>query len=146
GVALRRTLRAELALGATALAVTGALASYAPSVAESSGPYSTTVNAGPARIEVTVDPAKVGPNQLHLYLFDRRTGAPFEQTKELRVTAALPDKQIAPIALSPHVAGPGHDVVDGASFGVSGKWTVTVTVRVSDFDEYAQRFTVPITT
>ena len=96
---LRRTLRAELALGLVALAATGALSSYAPSVAESSGPYATSVNVGPARVEVTVDPAKVGPNQLHLYLFDAKTGAPFEQTEELTVSAEMPEKQIAKIAL-----------------------------------------------
>jgi copper transport protein len=143
-VALRRTLRLELALGMAAIAATGALSSYAPSVAESSGPYATTATAGPVRIEVTVDPAKVGPNQLHLYLFDRKTGAAFEQAKELRVTAALPAKQIAPVSFNPHVAGPGHYVVDGASLSVAGKWTVSVTVRVSDFDEYATQFSVPI--
>jgi copper transport protein len=93
---------------------------------------------------VTVDPARVGTNQLHLYLFDRRSGAPFERTKELRVTAALPSKRIAPIAFTPHVAGPGHFVVDGASLGVAGTWTFTVTDRVSDFDEYQTRFTAPI--
>jgi len=116
----------------------------APSVAESSGPYATTANLGPARLEVTVDPAKVGPNQLHLYLFDRRSGAAFEATKELRVTAALLGKGIAPITLNPHVAGPGHYVVDGASLSVAGKWTISVTDRVSDFDEYETTFTVPI--
>ena len=141
---LRRTLRFELALGLAAIAATGALSSYAPSVAESAGPYATTVNVGPARLEVTVDPAKVGPNQLHLYLFDRKTGAAFEGTKELRVTAAMPAKQIAPIALSAHVAGPGHYVVDGASLAVAGDWTIAVVDRVSDFDEYETRFTVPI--
>jgi copper transport protein len=144
GVLLRRTLRLELALGLTAIAVTGALSSYAPSVAESSGPYATTVNVGPARLEVTVDPARVGPNQLHLYLFDRRSGAAFEGTKELRVTAAMPSKRIAPLPLSSHVAGPGHYVVDGASLAVAGKWTISVTDRVSDFDEYETRFSVPI--
>jgi copper transport protein len=144
GVLLRRTLRFELALGLAALAATGALSSYAPSVAESSGPYATTVNVGPARLEVTVDPARVGPNQLHLYLFDRKTGAAFEQTKELRVTAAMPAKRIAAITLSPHIAGPGHYVVDGASLAVAGDWTITVVDRVSDFDEYQTRFTVPI--
>ncbi len=141
---LRRTLRFELALGLAALAATGALSSYAPSVAESSGPYATTTNVGPARLEVTVDPAKVGPNQLHLYLFDRKTGAAFTQTKELRVTAALPAKRIAPLTLNAHVAGPGHYVVDGASLSVAGKWTISVTDRVSDFDEYETRFSVPI--
>src|SRR6185503_3757271 len=94
GVLLRRTLRLELALGLAALAATGALSSYAPSVAESSGPYATTATVGPARLEVTVDPAQAGPNQLHLYVFDRRTGAPFKDTHELRVTAGLPRKQI----------------------------------------------------
>ena len=144
GVLLRRTLRFELALGLTAIAITGALSSYAPSVAESSGPYATTVNVGPARLEVTVDPARVGPNQLHLYLFDRKTGAAFEGTKELRATAAVPSKQIAPITLSPHIAGPGHYVVDGAALAVAGDWTISIVVRVSDFDEYETRFTVPI--
>ena len=144
GVMLRRTLRAELALGLVAIAATGALSGYAPSIAVSSGPYSTSAILGPARMEVTVDPARVGPNQLHMYLFDRRSGAPFEKTKELTVTAALPAKGIAPIALSPHIAGPGHYVVDGASLTPAGKWTFSVTDRVSDFDEYQTHFTAPI--
>jgi copper transport protein len=144
GVLLRRTLRAELVLGLVAIAATGALSGYAPSIAASSGPYSTSAILGPSRMEVTVDPARVGPNQLHMYLFDRRTGAPFEKTKELRVTAALPSKGIAPITLSPHVAGPGHYVVDGASLTPAGTWTISVTDRVSDFDEYETHFTAPI--
>jgi copper transport protein len=144
GVLLRRTLRAELGLGLVAIAVTGALSSYAPSTAESSGPYSTDVIVGPARMEVTVDPARTGPNELHLYLFDRKSGAPYTATKQLTLTAALPSKQIAKITLSPHVAGPGHYVVDGANFGVAGQWTLDATVRVSDFDQFAKRFSVPI--
>ena len=144
GVLLRRILRVELALGVLALATTGALSSYAPSTAVSSGPYATTVNVGPARMEVTVDPARVGPNQLHLYLFDRKTGAAYEGTKELTVTAELPEKNIAKLTLNSHVAGPGHYVVDGAALPVKGKWTIATTLRVSDFDEFAQRFTVPI--
>jgi copper transport protein len=144
GVLLRRTLRAELLLGLGAIAATGFLSSSAPSTAESAGPYSTTASIGPTRAEITVDPARTGPNQLHVYLFDTKTGAPFEGTEELRVTAELPAKQIAKITLDPHRAGPGHYVVDGAGFGVSGEWTVEATVRVSDFVEYAQKFPVPI--
>ena len=144
GVLLRRTLRLEFVLGLTAIAVTGALSSYAPSVAESSGPYATTTYVGPARLEVTVDPAKVGPNQLHLYLFDRKTGAAFGQTKELDVTAAMPSKNVPPLTLNSHVAGPGHYVVDGATLSVRGNWTISVTDRVSDFDQYQTHFTVPI--
>jgi copper transport protein len=142
GVILRRVLRFELLLGVLAIGVTGALSSYAPSTAVSSGPYATTVNVGPARMEVTVDPARVGPNQLHVYLFDRKTGAAYTAAKELRVTAST--KQIAKLALNAHQAGPGHYVVDGAPLPQKGDWTIETTIRVSDFDEFAQRFTVPI--
>ena len=55
----------------------------------------------------------------------------------------MPEKQIAKIALSPHVAGPGHYVVDGASFGVAGEWTIDTVIRVSDFVQYETPFTGP---
>jgi copper transport protein len=144
GVLLRRTLRAELALGVGALAATGALSGYAPSIAASSGPFAKDVIAGPIRAEVTIDPAKTGPNEAHLYLFDRRTGAPYTRTKQLTVTAALPHHGISGLPLTPRVAGPGHYVIEGATFGVAGDWKVTLTDRVSDFDEYETHFTVPI--
>ena len=75
GVLLRRTLRAELLIGVAALAVTGALAGYAPSIAEGTGPFSADADIGPARLELTVDPARVGPNEVHVYLFDRASAA-----------------------------------------------------------------------
>ena len=81
---------------------------------------------------------------MHFYLFDRKTGAPFEGTVELRVSASMPEKKIAPIELSPYDAGPGHYVVDGATMSVKGDWTISVVDRVSDFDEYEVKFTVPI--
>ena len=144
GLLLRRTLRIELVLGVAALAATGALAGYAPSVAESGGPFSTRADIGPARLEVTVDPARVGPNEMHVYLFDRRDGSQFDATKELTVTAALPDKRIAPIELEPTKAGPGHYVVSGAALGVKGTWRIELAARVSDFDEYRAQLNVPI--
>jgi copper transport protein len=144
GVNLRQALRAEFALGLGALAATGALSGYAPSIASSSGPFANDVSFGPIRAEVTIDPAKAGPNEAHLYLFDRRTGAPFTRTKQLTITAGLPRHGIAPIPLSAHVAGPGHYVIDGATFAAGGDWTVTLTDRVSAFDQYETHFTVPI--
>jgi hypothetical protein len=71
GVALRRTLRAEIALGIAALAATGALAGYSPSEVQATGPYSASANLGPARAELTVEPALAGPNEIHLYLSRR---------------------------------------------------------------------------
>jgi copper transport protein len=144
GLLLRRTLRAELALGVAALAATGALAGYAPSVTEGSGPYAAEADIGTARLELTVDPARVGPNEIHVYLFDRGSGRQFDETKELTVTAELPEKRIDKIELEATKAGPGHYVVSGAALSVKGDWMVEIASRVSDFDEFRTKLEVPI--
>jgi copper transport protein len=144
GLLLRRTLRAELLLGVAAIAVTGALAGYAPSVAEGQGPYSTSADIGPARLEMTVDPAGVGPNEMHVYLFDRQTGAQWDETLEMTVTVEMPDRGIAPIELEATKAGPGHFLISGATFGVKGDWRVEIASRVSDFDEFRTNVEVPV--
>jgi copper transport protein len=143
GRLLRRTLRAELLLGIAALAVTGALAGYAPSVAESTGPFSANADIGPARLQLTVDPARVGPNEMHVYLFARRDGRQYDETKELTVSAELPGK-IEPIELEATKAGPGHYVVSGAALGVAGEWTIVIAARVTDFDEFRTELAVPV--
>jgi copper transport protein len=144
GVLLRRTLRIELALGAAALAATGALAGYPPSVAATQGPFTATRTLGPARAQLTIDPARVGPNEMHLFLTDRRDGSQYDATKELTITAALPDKDIAPIGLEPTRAGPGHHVVSGAALSVAGDWLVQVAIRVNEFDQFRMRLDVSI--
>ena len=60
------------------------------------------------------------------------------------MTAELPERRIEPIKLEATRAGAGHDVVTGAALGVSGKWTVEVVARVSEFDEYRTRLHVPV--
>jgi copper transport protein len=144
GQLLRRTLRAELVLGIVVLAVTGALAGYAPSVAETGGPFSGNADIGPARLQLTVDPARVGPNEMHVYLFDRRDGSRYDETKELAVTAELPEKRIEPIELEAAKAGPGHYVVSGAALGVEGEWTVEIAARITEFDEFRAQVAVPV--
>jgi copper transport protein len=144
GVLLRRVLRVELVVGLLVIAVTGALASYAPSSAATAGPFSTSVVIGDARMEVTVDPASVGPNEMHVYLFDRKSGAQFERVEELTVKASLPEKRIDDLELQPTKAGPGHFTITGASFGVAGDWTVEVGARIGEFDLDTAKFELPI--
>ena len=47
------------------------------------GPFSTNTTLGPAELEMTVEPAEVGLNTVHLYLIDAKTGAQYTATKEL---------------------------------------------------------------
>jgi copper transport protein len=144
GLLLRRSLRIEVALGVAALAVTGALAGYTPATAETAGPFSASADVGPARAELTVDPARAGPNEAHLYLFARADGRQYDATRELTVTAALPDRGIAPIRLSSRKAGPGHYVISGAPLAPAGDWSLEVAARITEFDELRTTFTVPI--
>ena len=144
GVALRRALRAEVALGVAALAATGALAGYSPGTAQAGGPFSGSADLGPARAELTVEPAQAGPNELHLYLFDRADGRQWDGARTLTVRAALPAEGIDPIELATRPAGPGHYVIAGAPLAPAGKWVIDAVARVSEFDEHRARFVVPV--
>jgi copper transport protein len=136
GVLLRRALRSEVALIAVVLGVTGALTGYAPSIAAHAGPFSATRTVGPAQLQLTIDPARVGANEMHLFLVDPRTGAQFTRAKEVDVAESLPAKRIGPLNQAANAAGPGHFIVPSSLLSVPGHWRIAVTVRVSDFDEY----------
>jgi copper transport protein len=145
GVAVRRALRAEVALIVAVLGVTAALSSYPPSTVQTSGPFSQTTTVGPAQLQITVDPATVGANDIHLYLLDPSDGSQWDKAKEVRLTASEADKGIGPLSIQVSKAGPGHYTTSGpAALAVPGDWTLDVTVRVSDFDQYERQIEVPI--
>jgi copper transport protein len=144
GTALRRALRAEVALGVAALAATGALAGYSPGAAQATGPFSASADYGPARAELTVEPALAGPNEVHVYLFDRADGTQWDETEALTVRASLPAAGIAPIELDARKAGPGHYVIGGAPLAPAGDWRLEFVSRISEFDEQRATFEVPV--
>jgi len=144
GLALRRAVRGEVAILLVIIGVTAALAAYAPPISAQAGPFSGDATAGPARLEMTVDPARVGANQVHLYLFDARSGAQFTGVKEVTLSAELPEQGIGPLPLDLRPSGPGHYIAPDAALGVGGDWTLLVTVRISAFDQFEKAFEVPI--
>jgi copper transport protein len=143
GVLLRRSLRAEALLMVAVFGVTAALVSYPPP-SSARGPFSDTLDVGPARLELTVDPARPGANELHIYLFRRSDGAQYDRVKELRVSASLPEKRIGPLQLRADKAGPGHYVVRRAAITPTGDWRLVFDARVSDFDAYRAEVELPI--
>ncbi len=144
GHLLRRTLRAEVALVLVVLGATAALVSYPPPDSLAGGPYGGSATLGPLRLEATLDPARVGPNELHLYLLKSADGTPFDGTKELTVTLSLPAKGIGPLDTTAREAGPGHYVVDTVQLVPGGDWRLHVTSRVSEFDQYDTTLKVPV--
>jgi copper transport protein len=144
GALARRAMRGELALMLCVFGVTAALISYAPPIDAATGPFSTNTSIGPAELEMSVEPAKVGLNTIHLYLIDAKTGAQFTATKELTVTAKLPTKGIGPLTLEPIVAGPGHYVLNSAVLSPGGIWDIEIVDRVSEFEQFSRSVKVPI--
>jgi len=136
GFSLRRSLRAEVLLLVGVLGATAALTTYAPADYAPTGPVSETASLGPADLQLTVDPARVGPNEMHVYLIDKQNGTQYDKVKELNVGMSLPDKNLGPLKPDVRKAGPGHFVMNGALFGVSGEWDVKMSARVSEFDAY----------
>jgi copper transport protein len=144
GGLLRNSTRGELATMACVFGVTAALVAFAPPIDAATGPFSVDTRIGPAELEIYIAPARIGANAMHLYFIYANTGAPFAQTKQLTVTAALPAKGIGPLAETPYVSGPGHYTIPNAILSPAGMWTVTITDRVSLFDEYSVTLHVPV--
>lgn len=144
GALARRTMRGELALMLCVFGVTAALITYAPPIDAASGPFSTNTTIGPAELEMTVEPAKVGLNTVHLYLIVAKTGAQFTATKELTATARLPSKGIGPLPLKANVAGPGHYILSSAVLSPGGTWELEIVDRVSEFEQFSRTVKVPI--
>jgi copper transport protein len=145
----RRFLRstvAELALVVVIVGVTAVLVAEPPAKAQlaaQTGPVSREAILGPFHLELVVDPATTGANEVHLYLLDHSTGQP-AKVDEVRVGASLPAAGVGPIRLRAVPAGPGHAVVPAATFPLVGDWRLRVDVRKGDFDEWSTRVTIPI--
>jgi copper transport protein len=144
GALARRTLRGELMLMLSVFGVTAALISYAPPIDAASGPFSTTTTIGSAELEMTVEPARVGLNTIHLYLINARNGTQFTATKELTASARLPSKGIGPLPLKANLAGPGHYVLNSAVLSPGGTWEIEINDRISEFEQLSRTVKVPI--
>ena len=144
GPALRRAIRVEVVIAVAILAATAVLVRSAPPKAIAEGPQQKELDLGPLRVEMVVEPAKVGRNAFHVYLFDRRTGAQISRVRQLTVTMSQTKAGIAPITLPIRRKGPAHYELLGQQLPAAGDWKTAVTVRVSAFDEYTARTTLRI--
>ena len=136
---LRRAMRAEVVLAVLVLAATATLVRAAPPATIDDGPVVRELDLGPIRLQLDIEPATVGPNDYHLYLFDRRTGAQIDRVEELTVRLVQREKDIGPITIAIPRKGPAHYELRNSTLGVRGTWSATITARVSEFDEYAAK-------
>jgi copper transport protein len=144
GRGLRANLRTEVALIAAVLGIVAVLVSYAPPGETNPGPASGTADLGEQVLDYTVDPARIGRNQMHLYLFDADDGSQFDGAREVTASATLPSKEIGPLPVALRRAGPGHYVAPDLQFGAAGEWLLRVEVRTSRFDQSEAEFEVDV--
>lgn len=132
----RRAMRAEVALAVLVLAATAVLVRSAPPASVAAGPAHRELDLGPMRLEMVIEPARTGPNDAHLYFYDRTTGAQVDRIKELRLRLTQRDKGTGPIVVDVPRKSFAHYELNGLTLGVEGEWRVRVEARVTAFDEY----------
>ena len=125
-----------LATTAVLTNVTPAKAAAKPGIATASAPL------GSGTMDVTVDPAVAGRNDVHVYIKDRQ-GRADTRYKTASFRLSLPAQQLGPIAKDGVKAGPGHFQLVGAAMQLPGEWTITVIVQPDRFTE--TRATVRVT-
>ncbi|NUR29443.1 MAG: copper resistance protein CopC/CopD [Catenulispora sp.] len=142
---LRRSVAAEFGLALVVLGVTALLVESQPAAGVTSNgtgkgkpvslssPFDTGSANGSGTVNVTLDPARVGQDQLHIYVLDKNGVQ--ESVPEVTASLALPAQQLGPLPVKLDVAGPGHYTAANAVVPVAGQWQVLVTVRTTDIDQ-----------
>ncbi|MFF6875112.1 copper resistance protein CopC [Streptomyces sp. NPDC012474] len=154
---LRRSVLAEAGIAVVLLAVTTVLTQTEPgrteqeakaasssSASASSGtgasgaltlnmPFDTGGEDGKGIVTIDLDPARVGDNEMHVFV-ERPNGRAFD-IPEVKVEFTLKAKDIGPLPVVPDHIATGHWSANGVQIPMAGDWQVDVTVRTSDIDE-----------
>jgi copper transport protein len=141
---LRRSVGVEVALGVAVLIVTAILVNAQPArTALEPKLFTGSAIAGSGdsaiRIETTIDPARVGPNTIHLYTLTLK-GADLVVRN---ITANLYNpKTKASVPIDLHRGGPNHFLVNGQLVTDKGPQQMIVHVTRGEFGDSAASFNV----
>ncbi|GGL99193.1 transport integral membrane protein [Streptomyces fumigatiscleroticus] len=151
---LRRSVLAEAGVAVVLLAVTTVLTQTEPGRTEQEARAATTSSSSPSSssgaltlnmpfdtggadgkgiVTIDLDPARVGANDMHVYV-ERPDGRAFD-IPEVKVALTLAAKDIGPLPVAPDHITTGHWSASGVQISVAGDWKVAVTVRTSDIDQ-----------
>jgi copper transport protein len=139
-----RVAATELALMALIVGVTTALVAEPPAKAHADAAevVSRDGRIGPYSYTLTVEPARAGANEIHVYLLDSTGGlAPVD---EITLAGTLPALDLGPLALAATPAGPGHAIATAAELPLPGDWQLRLDVREGEFDVWSTTIPVPI--
>ncbi|HSX99285.1 MAG TPA: hypothetical protein VLG91_18120, partial [Streptomyces sp.] len=151
---LRRSVLAEAGVAVVLLAVTTALTAAEPGRTveeakaanaavrqenETSGAlaldmsFDTGGKNGQGVARLQIDPARVGANEMHVYV-QGPDGKPFD-VPEVKVAFTLKAKEIGPLPVVPDRVTIGHWTANGVQIPMAGDWNIEITVRTSEIDQ-----------
>ncbi|MFI8204481.1 copper resistance CopC/CopD family protein [Streptomyces sp. NPDC085937] len=155
---LRRSVLAEAGVAVVLLAVTTVLTQTEPgrteqeartaadtSASASTGtgqgsgavsltmPFDTGGANGKGVVSVDLDPARVGDNDMHVYV--EGPGGRAVDVPEVKIALTLTAQDIGPLPVAPDHITTGHWSASGVQIPMAGDWKVEVTVRTSDIDQ-----------
>jgi copper transport protein len=139
---LRRTVALEVAFGAVILAVTALLVNTIPGRTALALPESAQIAGDGLVVNLTLDPAKAGRTDLHVYTLSD-LGA-IEEVDDVAVMLSLPDRDIRSLEVPVRRAGPGHFAAYGFDLPIPGRWRVDVFVTSSDSERQAVTAFLPV--
>jgi copper transport protein len=132
---LRKSVLAELAVGAVVLGFASVLVAEPPARASYVKPVNTTVPlAVGSQVQVTVTPAKAGPNEIDVYVLDRAGRT--RSAESVAAFARLPGTQYDRLPVSLVSTGTGHYAGSAVSLPAAGRWELNLTVRLGQFEAY----------
>ncbi|MGV9253531.1 copper resistance CopC/CopD family protein [Streptomyces sp. NPDC003697] len=150
---LRRSVLMEAGVAVVLLAVTTVLTQTEPGRTEeearaaasaaassSSGgavtldmPFDTGGADGKGVVRIDLDPARVGGNEMHVYV-ERPNGRAFD-VPEVKIAFTLTTRKVGPLPVAPDHIATGHWAASGVQIPMAGDWKVAVTVRTSAIDQ-----------
>lgn len=138
---LLRSMRGEVLVAIVVLAITAVLVDTPPGRNQLAQPFSTSAAADDGSVQVTVDPARPGENDIHLYFYDPagRAPLPVDAVEVTVATGEIPPRRvrITPVTAS-HVtafdvilASPGSWILEVTAVraGIPSTYTIEVPIR-----------------
>jgi copper transport protein len=126
GQPLWRSVATEVVVAVAVLAVTAVLTGHSPAEGTSSSrTVSATLVQGDLLADVSVIPARKGPNEIHLTFSP--PGGTLDAVKNATARMTLPSRgDIGPIPVELTPAGPNHYIGSGVQIPYDGKWTLEI--------------------
>jgi copper transport protein len=142
---LRRYVRVEVGILLLVLSATAWLIQTPPAKVELKPAFvdQTLTLGGGGSVQMVIDPAAVGTNEIHLYAFDEQLQVD-DDVSDMELTAYNDKRGLGPLDITLTPTGPGHYTAAGATIPFAGAWRFDIGVKRGKFDEERTRASADI--